>query len=123
MVVADCGTSEAARIVEDLSKKLAVASYAIVKNLSLEEDIRVRQASETLDLAKRLKKAEEEVWSLGGGIGTLLEEENALLKERYQKMELAVTDNEKVLENLHNTVKNDAILIVELKGKVKSLEV
>jgi len=123
MVVADCGTSEAARIVEDLSKKLAVASYAIVKNLSLEEDIRVRQASETLDLAKRLKKAEEEVRSLGGGIGTLLEEENALLKERYQKMELAVTDNEKVLENLHNTVKNDAILIAELKGKVKSLEV
>ena len=59
----------------------------------------------------------------GGGIGTLLEEENALLKERYQKMELAVTDNEKVLENLHNTVKNDAILISELKGKVKSLEV
>ena len=123
MVVADCGTSEAARIVEDLSKKLAVASYAIVKNLSLEEDIRVRQASETLDLAKRLKKAEEEVRSLGGGIGTLLEEENALLKERYQKMELAVTDNEKVLENLHNTIKNDAILIAELKGKVKSLEV
>ena len=66
MVVADCGTSEAARIVEDLSKKLAVASCAIVKNLSLEEDIRVRQASETLDLAKRLKKAEEEVRSLGG---------------------------------------------------------
>ena len=67
MEVADCGTSEVARIVEDLIKKLAVASCAIVKNLSLEEDIRVRQASETLDLAKRLKKAEEEVWSWGGG--------------------------------------------------------
>jgi len=46
-----------------------------------------------------------------------------LFKGRCQKRELAVPDNEKVLENLHNTIKNDAILIAELKGKVKSLEV
>ena len=77
--MAECGASEEVRIVEDLSRKLAVASRFAVKKLSLDEEIWLKQANEMLGLVSKLKKAEEEVRTLTN-LSSLLKEENTLLK-------------------------------------------
>ena len=70
-----------------------------MKKLTSNEENRRKQASETLGLMDRLKTAEEQVRTLKN-LWDLLMEENAILKGKCSKLEAAVSDNEKVLENL-----------------------
>ena len=112
--VAETSTSNAAFIVAAMSKKLAFASQALMKKAKADDDLRVKRANESLSLAERLKRAKAEVQSL--------RDENRQLKCKCSKLETTASDNDKVLESLRKTVKNDTNEKAALKGRITELE-
>ena len=112
--MAETSTSDAAFIVAELSKKLAFASHALMQKAKANADLRVKRASKRLSLEERLKQAEAEVQSL--------RDENQELKGRCSKLEVSVSDSEKVLESLRKTVERDANEKAALKGRITELE-
>ena len=62
--MAETSTFDAAFIVADLSKKLAIASRVFMGKAKANVDLRVSQVSERLGLAERLKQAEAEIQTL-----------------------------------------------------------
>ena len=112
--VAETSTSDAAFIEAELRKKLAFASQALVKKAKADEDLRVKRANERLSLAEKLKRAEAEVQSL--------RDENQELKGRCSKLEVSISDNEKVLESLRKTVERDTNEKAALKERITELE-
>ena len=79
-----------------------------------DEDLRVKRANESLSLAERLKRAKAEVQSL--------RDENRQLKCKCSKLKATASDNDKVLESLRKTVKNDTNEKAALKGRITELE-
>ena len=112
--VAETSTSDAAFIVADLSKKLAHASRILMQKAKVDADLRVKSATEKLSLSEKLRRAEAEVLAL--------RDENTQLKGKCTRLEAAVRDNERVLENLRKTVEDDANEKKALKDKVSELE-
>ena len=112
--VAETSTSDAAFIIAELSQKLAFASCVLRRKAKADEDLRVKGANERLSLAERLKRAEAEVQSL--------RDENQELKGRCSKLEVSVSDSEKVLESLRKTVERHANEKAALKGRITELE-
>ena len=112
--MAETSTSDAAFIIADLSKKLAQASCILMQKAKADADLRVKSATETLNLADKLWRSEVEVLAL--------KDENKQLKGRCIKLEVTAKDNEKVLESLQKTVEDDANEKVTLKGKITELE-
>ena len=62
--MAESSTSDATFIVADLSKKLALASRALMQKAKANADLRVKHANDRLVLAERLKQAEAEIQTL-----------------------------------------------------------
>ena len=77
-------------------------------------DLRVKSATERLNLADKLRRSEAEVLSL--------KDENKQLKWRCVKLETTAKDNKKVLESLRKMVEEDANEKAALKGKITELE-
>ena len=63
-VVAEKSTSDAAFIIADLSKKLAQASRILMQKAKADADLRVKSATERLNLADKLRRSEAEVLTL-----------------------------------------------------------
>ena len=112
--VAETSTSDAAFIVADLSKKLAQASRILMQKAKADADLRVKSATERLNLADKLRRSEAEVLAL--------KDENKQLKAKCSKLEATASDNEKVLESLRKTVERDANEKAALKGRITELE-
>ena len=64
VAVAETSTSDAAFIVADLSKKLAQASRILMQKAKADADLRVKSATERLNLADKLRRSEAEVLAL-----------------------------------------------------------
>ena len=119
--MAESSTSDAAYIVADLGKKLALASRVVVQKAKADADLRTSQPREKLDLAERLKRAEGEIQILTK-LSSSLKEENKLLKDKCSKLEAAAADDEKVLDNIRKTVEEDTNEKAALKGRIAVLE-
>jgi len=96
-------------IVADLSKKLAQARRILMQKTKADADLRVKSATERLNLADKLRRSEAEVLSL--------KDENKQLKAKCSKLEATASDNEKVLESLRKTVERDANEKAALMGE------
>ena len=112
--MAETSTSDAAFIVADLSKKLAQARRILMQKAKADADLRVKSATERLNLADKLRRSEAEVLTL--------KDENKQLKAKCSKLEATASDNEKVLESLRKTVEKDANEKAALKGRITELE-
>ena len=90
--VTETSTPDAAFVVAELSERLAFASRVLQQKAKVDTDLVVKQASERLNLADSLRRAEAEVQSL--------QDENRRLRGKCTKLESTTSDNEKVLESL-----------------------
>jgi hypothetical protein len=77
-------------------------------------DLRVKSATERLNLADKLRRSEAEVRAL--------KDENKQLNTKCSKLEATALDNEKVLESLRKTVERDANEKAAFKGRITELE-
>ena len=98
----------------ELSERLAFASQVLQRKAKADADLGVKQTSERLSLADRLKRAEAEVQSL--------QDENQRLRGKCSKLESTASDNEKVLESLRRTVESDTNEKAALKNRIAELE-
>ena len=84
--VAETSTSNAAFIVAGMSKKLAFASQALMKKAKADDDLRVKRANESLSLAERLKRAEEDIQTLTKLSSSLKDENKLAAKGKVYKI-------------------------------------